>query len=98
MKALKQIAAAVMVLGVAAACWPARAETLKIASPIRGSWEGAVPELGQQHGIFQKYGLTLDILYTAGGIVLSRCSTSNPCTSSRAGQHNQAKSAALLSW
>jgi NitT/TauT family transport system substrate-binding protein len=67
MKALKQIAAAVMVLGVAAWWWPARAETLKIASPIRGSWEGAVPELGQQHGIFQKYGLTLDILYTAGG-------------------------------
>ena len=30
------------------------AETLKIASPIRGSWEGAIPELGKQAGIFQK--------------------------------------------
>jgi NitT/TauT family transport system substrate-binding protein len=43
------------------------AETLKIASPIRGSWEGAIPELGKQAGIFQKHGLDLDILYTQGG-------------------------------
>jgi NitT/TauT family transport system substrate-binding protein len=43
------------------------AETLKIASPIRGSWEGAIPELGQQAGIFRKHDLDLDILYTQGG-------------------------------
>src|ERR1700730_182468 len=43
------------------------AETLKIASPIRGSWEGAIPELGQQAGIFRKHGLDLEILYTQGG-------------------------------
>jgi NitT/TauT family transport system substrate-binding protein len=43
------------------------ADTLKIASPIRGSWEGAIPELGQQAGIFRKHGLDLDILYTQGG-------------------------------
>jgi NitT/TauT family transport system substrate-binding protein len=43
------------------------AETLKIASPIRGSWEGAIPELGKQAGIFWKHGLDLDILYTQGG-------------------------------
>jgi NitT/TauT family transport system substrate-binding protein len=43
------------------------AEPLKIASPIRGSWEGAIPELGKQAGIFRKYGLDLDILYTQGG-------------------------------
>src|SRR5712691_11256535 len=43
------------------------AETLKIASPIRGSWEGAIPELGKQAGIFRKHGLDLDILYTQGG-------------------------------
>jgi ABC-type nitrate/sulfonate/bicarbonate transport systems, periplasmic components len=35
--------------------------------PIRGSWEGAIPELGKQAGIFQKHGLDLDILYTQGG-------------------------------
>jgi len=46
---------------------PLAAETLKIASPIRGSWEGAIPELGQQAGIFRKHGLDLDILYTQGG-------------------------------
>jgi NitT/TauT family transport system substrate-binding protein len=45
----------------------AAAEQLKIASPQRGSWEGAVPELGQQGGIFRKHGLELEILYTAGG-------------------------------
>ena len=43
------------------------ADTLKIASPIRGSWEGAIPELGKQAGIFQKHGLDLEILYTQGG-------------------------------
>src|SRR5215472_11630151 len=43
------------------------AETLKIASPIRGSWEGAIPELGKESGIFRKHGLDLDILYTQGG-------------------------------
>jgi NitT/TauT family transport system substrate-binding protein len=42
-------------------------ETLKIASPQRGSWEGAIPELGTQVGIFQKHGLDLEILYTQGG-------------------------------
>jgi NitT/TauT family transport system substrate-binding protein len=43
------------------------AETLKIASPQRGSWEGAIPELGRQQGIFRKHGLDLEILYTQGG-------------------------------
>ncbi len=41
------------------------AETLKIASPIRGSWEGAIPELGKQAGIFRKYDLD-DIGLSAG--------------------------------
>ncbi len=65
MKSLNRIAAALAFSGLAAS--QACAETLKIASPIRGSWEGAVPHLGQEQGIFRKYGLTLDILYTAGG-------------------------------
>ena len=58
------------VLAVIVSCAMPRgpaAETLKIASPIRGSWEGAIPELGKQAGIFGKYGLDLDILYTQGG-------------------------------
>jgi len=45
----------------------AQTATLKIASPQRGSWEGAIPELGQEAGIFRKHGLTLDIVYTSGG-------------------------------
>src|SRR5258707_10151585 len=43
------------------------ADLLKVASPQRGSWEGSIPELGQQQGIFRKHGLDLEILYTAGG-------------------------------
>src|SRR5215510_11249777 len=50
---------------LAAAAAPAPAAELKIASPQRGSWEGAVPELGRE--IFKEHGLDLDILYTAGG-------------------------------
>jgi len=65
MKLPKWIAAMLAVGGVVMG--QACAETLKIASPIRGSWEGAVPHLGHEQGIFKKYGLDLDILYTAGG-------------------------------
>jgi NitT/TauT family transport system substrate-binding protein len=42
-------------------------EVLKIAVPQRGAWDTAIPELGQRAGIFQKHGLTLEILYTQGG-------------------------------
>jgi NitT/TauT family transport system substrate-binding protein len=45
----------------------ASAETLKVAAGQRGNWDTAVCELGQRGGIFRKYGLDLDILYTAGG-------------------------------
>ena len=55
------------VICLALASPAAAADLLKIASPQRGSWEGAIPELGRQRGIFQKHGLDLDILYTAGG-------------------------------
>jgi NitT/TauT family transport system substrate-binding protein len=58
------------VVFAAVLAWPsvaAAADSLRIASPQRGSWEGAIPELGKQQGIFQKHGLDLDILYTSGG-------------------------------
>ena len=45
----------------------AAADVFRVASPNRGSWEGAIPELGKQAGIFQKHGLDLDIIYTSGG-------------------------------
>jgi NitT/TauT family transport system substrate-binding protein len=62
---LTRLLAVALVLGLGAA--QASAQQLKIASPQRGSWEGAVPELGRQQGIFRKHRLELDILYTAGG-------------------------------
>jgi len=56
------------VLALCAIATPAfAADLLRVASPQRGSWEGAIPELGKQQGIFAKHGLDLDILYTAGG-------------------------------
>ena len=58
---------ALLLAAVLAQASGAAADTLKIASPQRGSWEGAIPELGQQQGIFKKHGLDLDILYTSGG-------------------------------
>jgi NitT/TauT family transport system substrate-binding protein len=63
------VRATVLAALVAFAALPAgaAAESLKIASPQRGSWEGAIPELGKQQGIFQKHGIDLDILYTQGG-------------------------------
>lgn len=61
------LAAALAAQVFAAQVFAARAETFKVASPNRGSWEGAIPELGKQAGIFKKHGLDLDILYTGGG-------------------------------
>jgi NitT/TauT family transport system substrate-binding protein len=61
---LTMIAGAVISLALSQS---AAAETLKIASPQKGSWEGAIPELGKEAGIFKKYGLDLEILYTQGG-------------------------------
>ncbi|ATN32795.1 sulfonate ABC transporter [Rhizobium sp. ACO-34A] len=43
------------------------ADMLKIAVGQQGSWETAGPEIGRRAGIFEKYGLELDILYTQGG-------------------------------
>lgn len=62
---LRNVAA--VILALASASPAAAADLLKIASPQRGSWEGAIPELGKEQGIFKKHGLDLDILYTAGG-------------------------------
>jgi NitT/TauT family transport system substrate-binding protein len=42
------------------------AETLKIASPQPGSWESAIPVLGQQQGFFRQQGLELEIVNTSG--------------------------------
>src|ERR1700730_1918980 len=68
MQAMKHRFAAVVSMGLVLAAAPASAaDLLKVASPQRVSWEGSIPELGQQQGIFRKHGLDLEILYTARG-------------------------------
>ena len=42
-------------------------DMLKLAVPQRGSWDAGLPELGKRGGIFKKYGLDLEILYTQAG-------------------------------
>ena len=56
--------AAVAVAGVRSG-WAA--DTLKLAVGQRGNWDTAISEMGQRAGIFARHGLTLEILYTAGG-------------------------------
>jgi NitT/TauT family transport system substrate-binding protein len=41
-------------------------ETLKLAVGQRGNWDTSVAEVGQRGGIFKKYGLELEIVYTQG--------------------------------
>jgi NitT/TauT family transport system substrate-binding protein len=42
-------------------------EKVRVSVPQRGLWDTGVAELGQRAGIFRKYGLDLDILFTSGG-------------------------------
>jgi NitT/TauT family transport system substrate-binding protein len=39
-------------------------DLLKVASPYRGAWETAPPEIGRQAGIFKKHGIVLELVYT----------------------------------
>lgn len=41
-------------------------DSLKLAVGQRGNWATSVAEIGQRAGIFKKYGLTLELLYTQG--------------------------------
>jgi NitT/TauT family transport system substrate-binding protein len=67
---------AIPVLSLAALMWAAAIaanaedkplEKLLVSVPQRGLWDTGVPELGQRAGIFRKYGLELEILFTSGG-------------------------------
>jgi NitT/TauT family transport system substrate-binding protein len=42
-------------------------ERLRVSVPQHGLWDTGVAELGQRAGIFKKYGLELEILFTSGG-------------------------------
>jgi NitT/TauT family transport system substrate-binding protein len=54
-------------------------ELLRIAATQRGTWDSAVPELGQRAGIFKKHGLTLEILYTQGGAEAQQAVIAGSC-------------------
>jgi NitT/TauT family transport system substrate-binding protein len=59
------IAATVVIMGAAP---PAPApDTVKVAIGQRGNWDTAIMHLGDKAGIFKKQGISLDLLYTAGG-------------------------------
>lgn len=65
MKHLRLIAGAAMFTAVLAG--PARADdVLKMTIGQRGNWDTAITELGTKAGIFKKYGLTLEMIYTSG--------------------------------
>ena len=42
-------------------------EKVRVSIPQRGLWDTGVAELGQRAGIFKRYGLELEILFTSGG-------------------------------
>jgi ABC-type nitrate/sulfonate/bicarbonate transport system substrate-binding protein len=42
-------------------------DNLKLAVGAPGNWDTCIAEVGQRAGIFKKHGLTLELLYTAGG-------------------------------
>jgi NitT/TauT family transport system substrate-binding protein len=43
------------------------ADVLKVSVPQRGQWDTAVTELGLRGGMFKKYGIDIEVLYTQGG-------------------------------
>src|SRR6516162_7754982 len=43
------------------------ADLVKVAIGQRGLWDSAIVELGRDKGVFVKYGVTTEIVYTAGG-------------------------------
>ena len=63
-----RVCAALVGIALAGAVQLAQAqEAFKIAVGQRGNWDTSVAEVGQRAGIFKKYGLNLEILYTQGG-------------------------------
>lgn len=67
MNRFARLIAALIGCALAVSLGTARAEdTLKIAAGQRGNWDTTVAEVGQRAGIFKKYGLTLEILWTQG--------------------------------
>jgi NitT/TauT family transport system substrate-binding protein len=62
---IKAIAAALMLVSAAGGTATAQ-ETVKLAVGQRGNWDTSVSEIGQRAGIFKKYGIVLEMVYTQG--------------------------------
>ncbi len=58
---------AVIVAALALVTTQARAETIKLAVPQRGSWGTSYTDLGVRQGFFKAAGLDIEITYTEGG-------------------------------
>ncbi len=68
MTRLKSCIPAILALCVAVGAAPARADdVLKIAVTQRGAWDTSIAELGKTSGIFKKYGLDVQVLWTQAG-------------------------------
>jgi NitT/TauT family transport system substrate-binding protein len=63
-----RLRAIILFVSIGAGTVPSLAEEIvRVLVPQKGNWETSVPDLGQRKGIFGKYGLKLETLYTSGG-------------------------------
>ena len=65
--AITTLAMAISSVTPAAAQPAVKLDTLKLAVGAPNNWDTSIPEVGQRAGIFKKYGLELELLYTNGG-------------------------------
>jgi NitT/TauT family transport system substrate-binding protein len=56
-----------LLLGLAALCSTADAETLKVAVAQRGFWDSTMVDIAEKQGFFKEAGLEIEVLYTEGG-------------------------------
>src|SRR5471030_1783799 len=66
MKHLRNIAGAAALAAIVAASPACAEDLLKLTIGQRGNWDTAITELGTKAGIFKKYGLQLEMIYTSG--------------------------------
>jgi ABC-type nitrate/sulfonate/bicarbonate transport system substrate-binding protein len=62
----KAVACVFAIMTFAGVCTASAEDKLKLAVGQRGNWDTSVSEIGQRAGIFKKYGLELEIVYTQG--------------------------------
>jgi NitT/TauT family transport system substrate-binding protein len=64
---MKHLAGYALAIAAACAALPAHADdVIKLTIGQRGNWDTAITELGTKAGIFKKYGITLEMIYTSG--------------------------------